>query len=78
MMALYAEGQSMTRKSTVLDTCFGYVSIVMGRVTIPTGQILSPMNPTSGASMGRSFSLSSFICWYVGRYSISAELPCSW
>jgi hypothetical protein len=62
MMALYAEGQSTTRKSTILDTCFGYVSIMMGRMTIPTGQILSPVNPKSGASMGRRFSLSSFIC----------------
>uniref|UniRef100_A0A2N9H6D7 Uncharacterized protein n=1 Tax=Fagus sylvatica TaxID=28930 RepID=A0A2N9H6D7_FAGSY len=40
--------------------------VVMGRVTILTGQILSHVNPTSSASMGRSFSLSSFICWYVG------------
>ena len=77
MMALYAEEQLMTRKSTVLDTCFEYVPIVMGRVTILMGKILSPVNPMSGASMGHSFSLSSSICWYASRYSISAKLPLS-
>ena len=49
--------------------------MVMGRVTIPTGQTLSPVNPTNGAPIGRSFSLSSFICWNAGRYRMSAELP---
>jgi hypothetical protein len=49
----------------------------MGSMTIPTGQILSPVNATSGASMDRSFSLSSFIYWYAGRYNMSAELPLS-
>jgi hypothetical protein len=48
-MELYAEGQLTMRKSTVLETYFGYVPIVMGNVTIPTRQILSPVNPTSGA-----------------------------
>ena len=49
----------------------------MGNVTMPTRQTLSPVNPTSGASIGCSFSLSSFICWYAGRYNISVELPLS-
>uniref|UniRef100_A0A2N9F3I5 Uncharacterized protein n=1 Tax=Fagus sylvatica TaxID=28930 RepID=A0A2N9F3I5_FAGSY len=77
MIALYAKGQSTTRKSTVLETYFGYVPIMMGSVTIPMGQILSPVNPTSGASMGRSFSLSSFICWtsYDGPDSMVNVLP---
>ena len=74
---LHVEGQSTTSKLTILETYFGYVPIVMDNLTIPTGQILSPMNPTSSASMGRSFSLSSFICWYAGRYNIFAELPMS-
>ena len=77
MMALYVERQLTTRKSTALDTYFRCVPIVMGKVTIPMGQILSPVNPMSGASMGHSFSLSSSICWYASRYSISAKLPLS-
>ena len=48
--------------------------MVMGRVIIQTGQTLSLVNPTNGALMGRSFSLSSFICWYTGKYRMSAEL----
>ena len=49
----------------------------MGNVTMPTRKTLSPVNPTSDASIGCSLSLSSFICWYVGRYNMSAELPLS-
>jgi hypothetical protein len=49
---------------------------MIGRVTMPTGQTLSPVNPTSGASIGRSLSLSSLhllISWkveYVSRASV--------
>jgi hypothetical protein len=74
---LHAEGQLTTSKSIVLETYFEYVPIVMDSLTIPTRQILSLMNPTSSVSMGRSFSLSSFICWYADRYNIFAELPLS-
>ena len=59
-MELYAEGQLTTRKSTVLETYFGYVPIVMDNVTILTGQILSPMNPTSGASHTHKWSPHSY------------------
>jgi hypothetical protein len=57
----------MTRKSTVLDIYFGYVPMVIGKVIMPTGQILSPVSPTSGAPMGHNLSLSNFICWYASR-----------
>jgi hypothetical protein len=49
---------------------------VIGKVMMPTGQTLSPVNPTRGASMGRSLSLSSLhllIGWkveYVCRASV--------
>ena len=61
IMASYTDGQSTTIKSTVLETCFGWVSTVMGSVTILTRQTLSPMKPTNGASIRRNFSLLRFI-----------------
>ena len=50
---------------------------VIDNVTIPMGQTLSLVNPTSGSSMARNFPLSSFICGYAGRYNMSVELSLS-
>jgi hypothetical protein len=59
----------VSRKSTILETCFRYVPTMMDNVTMSMGQTLLPVNPTCGASMGRNFPLSSF--------NMFAELPLS-
>ena len=40
--------------------------MVIGKVMVPTGKTLVPLNPTSGVSEGRRHFLSIFIYWNIG------------
>ena len=62
MTALLANKQSITRKTTSLVSCWGYVLMVIGRMMDPTGKTLVLSNLTSSISKGRRRSLSVFIC----------------
>ena len=77
MMALYGEGQSTITNSIALICWQGLAPSSTSKLSIPSDDTLSPVNPDSDEVVGSIFALIRFILLKVDLNSMSAELSLS-